>query len=741
MRASASAATASSAPTSSARTGRCCATTASASGSRCASSDMASARKPKLAVWKFASCDGCQLSLLDCEDELLARRRRGRHRLLPRGHAAAWRRARTTCRWSKARSPRRTTPSASSRCAAQSKHAGHHRRLRHRRRHPGAAQLQGREGVHLASSTRSPDYIDTLATSTPIARSRRRSTSSCAAARSTSTSCWRCSAPSCAGRKPDTPAHSVCMECKLRGTVCVMVAQGTPCLGPVTHAGCGALCPAYNRGCYGCFGPMETPERRARWASSCATLGMHAARPAARLPHLQRPGRSRSARRASVMARKTINVDYLARVEGEGALHVTLQATARCATWSCSIFEPPRFFEAFLRGRALRRSARHHRAHLRHLPGRLPDERGARDGGRASASRSTAPLRALRRLLYCGEWIESHALHIYMLHAPDFLGYDERDRDGEGPPGRWSSAALQLKKAGNEILQLLGGREIHPINVRVGGFYRAPTRRELAPLRRALKRARDAALDDGALGGRLRLPRLRARLRVRRAAASRTNTRSTRGAWCRTRASTSRAREYDAHFEEQHVAHSNALHSRHPRPRRLPGRPAGALQPELRPALAAGAGGGARGRPRHRSATIRSAASWCARWRCCTPATRRCASSRRYEEPDAARRAESRRAPAPATPAPRRRAACCTTATALDADGTIPDAKIVPPTSQNQPSIEDDLRAFLPALAGPAGRGAALALRAGDPQLRPVHLLRHPFPEAGGGAWLARRWS
>ena len=93
-----------------------------------------------------------------------------------------------------------------------------------------------------------------------------------------------------------------------------------------------------------------------------------------------------------------------------------------------NIFEPPRFFEAFLRGRDFTRGARHHRAHLRHLPGRLPDERRATRWRTPAASRSTGTLRELRRLLYCGEWIESHALHVYMLHAPDFLGYEDAHR-------------------------------------------------------------------------------------------------------------------------------------------------------------------------------------------------------------------------------------------------------------------------------------------------------------------------
>ena len=102
-------------------------------------------------------------------------------------------------------------------------------------------------------------------------------------------------------------------------------------------------------------------------------------------------------------------------------------------------------------------------------------------------------MRELRRLLYCGEWIESHTLHIYMLHAPDFLGYQgaiEMAKDH----GDIVRQGLELKKIGNEILELLGGRAIHPVNVRVGGFYRAPSRRELRTLVEPLQRARDIAL-------------------------------------------------------------------------------------------------------------------------------------------------------------------------------------------------------------------------------------------------------
>lgn len=189
---------------------------------------------------------------------------------------------------------------------------------------------------------------------------------------------------------------------------------------------------------------------------------------------------------------KTIKVDYLARVEGEGALFIKIKGNT-VSDVKFKIFEPPRFFEAFLRGRkfneapditaricgicpiAYQMSASH----------AMEDAFGVKVDGQ---------LRALRRLIYCGEWIESHTLHVYMLHAPDFLGYDDAIQMAKDYPDI-VQRGLQLKKIGNEIVILLGGREIHPINVRVGGFYKALTRQELAPLAEKLKWARDAALE------------------------------------------------------------------------------------------------------------------------------------------------------------------------------------------------------------------------------------------------------
>ena len=227
---------------------------------------MKKSRKPKLAVWKFASCDGCQLSLLDCEDELLAiageiqianfveasrEVLKGPYDLslvegsITTAHDAE--RIREVRRVSK----HLVTIGA---CAT----AG------------GIQALRNFKDVKEFTSLvyARPDYISTLATSTPIADhvpvdfelrgcpiDKRQLLEVISAF--------------LAGRAPNTPPHSVCMECKRRGIVCVMVAHGTPCLGPVTHGGCGALCPAYQRGCYGCFGPKETPHTSslAHWMS------------------------------------------------------------------------------------------------------------------------------------------------------------------------------------------------------------------------------------------------------------------------------------------------------------------------------------------------------------------------------------------------------------------------------------------------------------------------------------------
>ena len=213
------------------------------------------------------------------------------------------------------------------------------------------------------------------------------------------------------------------------------------------------------------------------------------------------------------MANKTIRVDYIARVEGESSLELHVR-NGVVDTVRLSIFEPPRFFEALLRGRGFGEVL----DIVARICGICPiayQMSGVHAIEDALGIEVDAPIRALRRLFYCGEWIESHALHIVMLHAPDFLGYPDaiamaRDH------GDAVQRALALKKTGNALLRLLGGREIHPINARLGGFYRVPSQ---AAGRSAQTRARpgdrNTALDRG-----VPISGIRPRLRVRRAASS-----------------------------------------------------------------------------------------------------------------------------------------------------------------------------------------------------------------------------
>lgn len=220
---------------------------------------MTGKRKPKLAVWKFASCDGCQLSILDCEDELLSIANAVNIAYFPEASRVM------------AKGPYDislvegsvTTPHDDARIQ-------HIRNASKLLVTIGACATAG--GIQALRNFKdvkeyasivyaSPQYIDSLSKSTPISDHVQ-----------VDYQLWGCPinkrqlvevlSAFLNGRKPNVPAHSVCMTCKMHGTVCVMVAHGTPCLGPVTHDGCGALCPSYNRGCYGCFGPKETPNTR-----------------------------------------------------------------------------------------------------------------------------------------------------------------------------------------------------------------------------------------------------------------------------------------------------------------------------------------------------------------------------------------------------------------------------------------------------------------------------------------------
>ena len=179
------------------------------------------------------------------------------------------------------------------------------------------------------------------------------------------------------------------------------------------------------------------------------------------------------------MAERIIEVDALARVEGEGALHVRIR-DGKLESVAFRIFEPPRFFEALLRGRMA------HEAPdiTSRICGICPVAyiMGASQAvERAAGVQVTPAIHALRRLLYCGEWIQSHVLHVAMLHAPDFLGMPDAMSIARDRPDLVRTA-LRLKKAGNAIMEVIGGRPVHPVNTRVGGFYRAPDRAAVAAL-------------------------------------------------------------------------------------------------------------------------------------------------------------------------------------------------------------------------------------------------------------------
>lgn len=257
------------------------------------------------------------------------------------------------------------------------------------------------------------------------------------------------------------------------------------------------------------------------------------------------------------MKSKTIKVDYLARVEGEGALYVKIKNNS-VVDVKLKIFEPPRFFEAFLRGRKYSEA---------------PDITARICGICPIAYQMSAihameyafgvtvdgQLRALRRLVYCGEWIESHSLHVHLLHAPDFLGYDDAIQMAKDHPDI-VQRGLQLKKTGNELLALIGGRDVHPVNVRVGGFYKVPTKKELLQIGEKLKQARDSALEVVKWTATLPFPDFERDyefVSLRHPSEYPFN----EGSIVSNKGLDISVQEYDNHFTEEHVQHSHALHS------------------------------------------------------------------------------------------------------------------------------------------------------------------------------------
>jgi len=387
------------------------------------------------------------------------------------------------------------------------------------------------------------------------------------------------------------------------------------------------------------------------------------------------------------MATKTILVDYLARVEGEGALDLQV-SDGRVTSAQFKIFEPPRFFEAFLRGRTYYEAA----DIVARICGICPiayQMSAVHAIENAFGAKVEGQLRALRRLIYCGEWIESHGLHVVMLHAPDFLGFPDgismaRDH------GAMVKNGLAIKKAGNEIMQLLGGREIHPVSVKAGGFHRVPTAKEMAALAEKLKHARDLAVGLVRWVATFPFPDFEQDyefVALRHPHEYPFN----EGRLVSSRGLDIDIAEYDSEFEERHVAHSTALHSV------LKRRGAYLVGPLARyalnfdrlpasvQALARDTGLGPVCKNPFRSIVVRALEIVYA----FEEALRIIADYEYPAEPSV--KLEPRAGVGfGCTEAPR---GICWHRYEFETDGSIKTARIVPPTSQNQPSIEADLTA------------------------------------------------
>jgi coenzyme F420-reducing hydrogenase alpha subunit len=394
-----------------------------------------------------------------------------------------------------------------------------------------------------------------------------------------------------------------------------------------------------------------------------------------------------------VSVTRTIRVGAVTRVEGEGALNVTLRDGAVVAA-ELNIYEPPRFFEAFLRGRAVHEVT----DIVARICGICPvayQMSAAHALEKALGVRVPSGVRELRRLLYCGEWIESHALHVYMLHAPDFLGFE----NGIALAAKHRAVVergLRLKKIGNCILEVLGGRAVHPINVTVGGFYRAPRGADVRALLPELRWGLGAAVETFRWAAAFDFPVLEVDYEMvslrhpYEYPMNEGNVASSGGL-------NVPPEEYERHFAERHEPQSTALHS--------------VTVPDGRPYLV---GPLARVNlcfeqlsPTAKREAEAAKFPWPCRNNFKSILARSLEMITAFEE--AVRLVEEYRAePEPAraevpggvavegshaTEAPR---GLIFHRYRVGADGCIVEAKIVPPTSQNQGQIERDLSAFLP---------------------------------------------
>ncbi len=385
---------------------------------------------------------------------------------------------------------------------------------------------------------------------------------------------------------------------------------------------------------------------------------------------------------------RTIKVETLARVEGEGALYIKLKGD-QVQDVKLSIYEPPRFFEAFLRGR---------------LYSEIPDIVARICGICPIAYQMSAvhaienafgvtidpSVRLLRRLFYCGEWIESHVLHVYMLHAPDVLGYPDgiamaRDHQAIVQQG------LRLKKAGNRIVALMGGREIHPVSAAVGGFFKVPSKSALKELVDELQWALDASLATARWVSGFDFPDFEQDYEF----VSLSHPEEypfNEGRIVSNRGLDIDASQYEVNFTEQQVQHSNALHSVQRSGDSYMVGPLARFNlnfdklPQVAQQAARDCGLQVPCRNPFRSILVRTIELVFA----CHEALR---VIREYEPPPAPRAQVLTRASTghAATEAPR---GLLYHSYALDQDGLVVSAKIIPPTSQNQKRIEEDLRHF-----------------------------------------------
>ncbi len=390
---------------------------------------------------------------------------------------------------------------------------------------------------------------------------------------------------------------------------------------------------------------------------------------------------------------RTIQVDCLARVEGEGALIIKLKGD-RVTDVKLKIFEPPRLFEAFLRGRHFTETP----DLVARICGICPiayQMSAVHAIERALGVTVDPAIRLLRRLFYCGEWIESHALHVYMLHAPDFLGYADAIEMARGHR-ELVEQGLRLKKTGNRVVTLLGGREIHPVSAAVGGFYKVPTESELRGLVEDLKWSLDASVKTARAVAGFEFPDFEQNyefVALRHPDEYPLN----EGRLVSNKGLDIDPSEYEDHFVEQHVKHSNALQSVvRVRGSYLVGPLARynlnfSQLPEVAQQTARDCGLAVPCNNPFRSIVVRAVETVFACW-------------------EALRIIEAYERPArPRVDVPVHAGVGCAATEAprgilyhrysIDDHGLIRFAKIVPPTSQNQKRIEDDLWQFVAQIA------------------------------------------